>query len=51
MDDQAKPTKWGDHLLIMTPHVFILIEGLHALKERTPASPPTAVPKARLRPL
>jgi mannose-6-phosphate isomerase-like protein (cupin superfamily) len=26
------------YLLIMTPNVFSLIEGLHALKERTPAS-------------
>ena len=26
------------YLLIMTPNVFRLIEGIHALKERTPTS-------------
>jgi len=26
------------YLLIMTPNVFSLIEGIHALKDRTPAS-------------
>ena len=26
------------YLLIMTPNIFSLIQGIHALKERTPAS-------------
>jgi len=27
------------YLLVMTPNIFSLIQGIHALKERTPASP------------